>query len=102
MEKQFACIKNNIVENIIVIDDENVDFIQDYKISNNYDSIVESSLNAQVGGEYDGELFWTLQPYPSWIKNHETNSWDAPVIYPYEDEEFYYRWNEDITNWEKI
>ena len=102
MEKQFACIKNNIVENIIVIDDENVEFIQEYKELYNYDFVTESSFNSQRGGEYDGELFWTIQPYPSWVKNYETNSWEPPIPYPYNEEYIPYEWNEDILNWEEI
>jgi hypothetical protein len=102
MEKQFACIKNSIVENIIVIDDENVDFIEEYKELHNYDLLIESSLNAERGGEYDGELFWKVPQYPSWVKNYETNSWEAPIPYPYNEEYIPYEWNEDILNWEEI
>jgi len=60
--------------------------------------------SASPGGTYDGSKFWLPQPYPSWIKNEETNEWEAPIPYPVFDPENprYYQWNEDILNWEEI
>ena len=36
------------------------------------------------------------KPYPSWIGNEETMTWDAPISYPTEGN---YYWDEPTTSW---
>lgn len=57
---------------------------------------------AATGFKYDKELdaFIPPQPYPSWILNEETASWEPPIEYP-EDSEIY-AWNEFAKQWEMI
>jgi hypothetical protein len=57
---------------------------------------------AGIGYNYDAtnDVFYALQPYPSWILNNTTWTWEAPVAYPTDEKR--YKWNESITNWEEI
>ena len=40
------------------------------------------------------------QPYPSWIGDINTMSWQPPVPYP-QDEKRYF-WNEEIIDWKEV
>lgn len=46
--------------------------------------------------ETDG--FRQPKPYPSWIWNAETKTWNAPVPHP-DDVENFYTWNEQNQQW---
>jgi hypothetical protein len=100
-EKKYAFIKNNNVVNTVVFDDPSeellIQFIEYHKI----DNIVESNNKTIIGGTYDGSKFWLPQPYPSWIKNEETNEWEAPTPYPTVEEgsDEIYIWDENTTSW---
>ena len=37
------------------------------------------------------------KPYPSWIGDEETMTWEAPTPYPQEDKR--YHWDETTTSW---
>ena len=54
---------------------------------------------AGVGFTYDAtnDVFYAPKPYPSWILNKDTWSWEAPVPYPTDDK--IYQWDEANTNW---
>jgi len=52
---------------------------------------------------------WILAPIPeklfdSWIFDNDLYKWNPPIEYPVFDPENpkYYKWNEDILNWEEI
>jgi len=57
---------------------------------------------AGIGYTYDNVLdaFIPPQPYPSWILNQETCSWESPVPYPEDDNRYY--WNEETGEWIEI
>lgn len=57
---------------------------------------------AGIGMVYDKErdAFIFEQPYPSWVFNEQTYSWEAPIPIP--DETKRYQWNEDQLNWIEI
>ena len=61
---------------------------------------------AGIGYKYDAErdAFITPQPFPSWLFNEESLSWEAPIPMPeHEDEGFvHYMWNEEIQQWIKV
>lgn len=40
------------------------------------------------------------QPYPSWVGDINTMSWQPPVLYPQDDK--YYQWDESIINWVEV
>ena len=61
---------------------------------------------AGVGYTYDevNDVFYSAQPYPSWICTAETNwNWTAPLAYPSDgDGETGYVWNEETTSWDLV
>ena len=44
------------------------------------------------------DAFYIPQPYPSWILNETTCTWEAPKPYP--DPTKHYIWNEDTISWD--
>ena len=40
------------------------------------------------------------KPYPSWVGDIDTMSWQPPVSYPQDGK--YYQWNESIINWVEV
>jgi hypothetical protein len=57
---------------------------------------------AGIGFTYDpvNDVFIGEQPYPSWILNESTWSWEAPIPLP--DETNFYRWNEETQSWDLV
>lgn len=102
--KNYALIKNNNVINLIVLDSPNEDILNLFKEQHNADKIILADEKASIGGTHDGDKFWLPQPFMSWIKNQDLNEWESPVPYPSSNEENvpYYKWNEDILNWEEV
>ena len=100
-EVRYALIKNNEVINVLLFDDPSQDLLDLFKEEHMADRIVLASEKAGIGGTYDGENFWRIQPYPSWIKNEELNEWQPPVPYPIIEEgsDEYYVWDENTTSW---
>ena len=54
---------------------------------------------AGIGHTYDktNDVFYESQPYPSWILNETTWTWEAPIDYP--DDGLMYHWNEENLKW---
>jgi hypothetical protein len=54
---------------------------------------------AGIGYSYleDLDIFVPPKPYESWSLNEETASWNAPVSYPTDGEQ--YTWDEETTSW---
>lgn len=42
-------------------------------------------------------VFYAPQPYPSWILNTQTYTWEAPVPYPNDGQ--FYLWDEATLSW---
>ena len=40
------------------------------------------------------------KPYPSWVGNEETMTWNAPTPYPTDDKR--YTWDESTTSWVEV
>ena len=57
---------------------------------------------AGVGMYYDAtnDVFYDPQPFPSFILNKTTWTWEAPVQHPTDDKP--YRWNEDTKEWVEV
>ena len=63
---------------------------------------------AGIGFEWDedNQIFWSKKPYPSWVKNISTASWESPIGNAPEltEEEKtagkYYVWNEANQSWD--
>ena len=57
---------------------------------------------AGIGYTYDrtNDVFYTQQPYASWILNETTWTWEAPTPYPNDDK--VYHWDEETTSWKEV
>lgn len=115
----FAKLKNNIVIEVIVIDNQvlldengneneelgriycsNIDMKYDWR-QTSYNSNFRKHY-AAVGYRYDETLdaFIPPKPYESWVLNEETCEWESPIGPPPERTEeqisnqFFYEWNE--------
>jgi hypothetical protein len=57
---------------------------------------------AGIGFHYDEDLdiFYPPQPYASWTLNAQTASWEPPVEYPEDGNQ--YVWNEETTSWDLV
>jgi hypothetical protein len=57
---------------------------------------------AGIGYTYDETLdaFITPQPYPSWVLDEETFSWEAPTPYPSDGKD--YIWDESAEAWVEV
>tara|TARA_R100000900_G_C3265815_1_gene150589 strand:- start:131 stop:511 length:381 start_codon:yes stop_codon:yes gene_type:complete len=57
---------------------------------------------AGIGYTYDQDrdAFIESKPYDSWVLNETTCLWEAPVVYP--DDNNSYNWNEETTSWDLI
>ena len=112
----FAKIKNNVVEQVIVIDNKNcgnVDFPESEPIGQKYIQSIgldgewlQTSYNsnfrknyASYGYTYDKELdaFLPQKIFKSWVLNMETYTWEPPIPYPNDGKR--YKWDESIKNW---
>lgn len=100
----YACVKNGLVTDIIVFEDPNNEIIMHFKDTLLLDFLVPADIGAQTGGTYDGENFWEMQPYPSWILNQETHRYDSPTPIPTLDINNlkYYYWDEETISWMEI
>jgi hypothetical protein len=54
---------------------------------------------AGIGHVYDivNDVFYFTQPYPSWILNKTTWSWESPITFPNDNKE--YLWDESTKSW---
>lgn len=108
----FAKVINGIVDNVIVAEQDTIDsgifgtgWIQTSYNTNKNQNPNGTPLRgnfAGIGYIYDSEndVFYPPSPYPSWILNTETWSWEPPEPYPTEAEGWY-KWNEDNLTWSK-
>jgi hypothetical protein len=129
---------DNTVLDVMKISDDYEDWGEDYInnvcmipgrwIKTSYNTIHNKNLAggtpfrgnyASIGGKYDPvrDVFVIKKPYPSWVLNETTYTWEAPVPFPdlivIPEEMVYtgvpgkvlvkqhaYIWNENIVNWE--
>lgn len=112
--------KNNVVLRVIVVNnnellDEN-GVEQEAKgiafcktLFGNDTNWVQTSYNgnfkksyAGVGFTYDEvkDAFIGPQPYPSWLLDENTCSWNPPISYPQDGNQYY--WDEDQKNWVEV
>lgn len=57
---------------------------------------------AGVGFTYDKEhdVFYAPQPYPSWVMNQQSWTWESPIPYPTDGK--MYSWDEATKSWAEI
>jgi hypothetical protein len=99
--KSYAFIKNNVVVNIALFDD-NVDqaILDFFAQESNVDLLVLTDNNAYIGGDYIEEQFRSACLFSSWIWDKVKKEWVAPISMPDDDKSYY--WNEELLNWEEI
>ena len=68
-------------------------------IQTSYSGSIRKNFAAN-GYTYDSELdaFIGPKPYPSWVLNTNTCTWEPPTEYPNDGAK--YLWNEEATAWE--
>ena len=119
----YAKVVNNLVTQVIVAE---ADFIASYSQPGEAPGTwIQTSYNTRGGvhygqdgnpdgglalrGNYAGigyvydqtnDVFYPPQPYPSWILNNTTWSWEAPTPYPTDDKRYY--WDEATTSWVEV
>jgi len=116
----FALIKNNIVEQVIVIDNASLINTEGneqealgvafcHSLFGTDDTWMQTSYNgnirknfAGIGYTYDSarDAFVAPQPYASWVLNETTCRWEAPTPYP--DDGNVYGWDESTTSWVQV
>ena len=101
----FAKVKNGIVIEVMVADQEFIDSYVDSTPGNWLETRKDGSIRknyAGIGFSYDStrDAFIPPKPYPSWILNEETCLWEAPVAYPDDGNE--YKWNETDQQWDEV
>lgn len=59
---------------------------------------------AGKGFTYDEarDAFIPQQPFPSWILNEDSCTWDSPVPMPESVDGMFWVWNESIVNWQSV
>ena len=57
---------------------------------------------AGIGYTYDqaNDVFYASQPFPSWILNNATWTWEAPTPMPTDGK--FYQWDEATTSWKEV
>ena len=110
----YAKVNNGIVEKVIVAE---ADFFNTF-VDTTPGTWIQTSYNtcanqhpegrplrgnyAGIGYTYDAtnDVFYAPQPFPSWILNETTWTWDAPVAYPEDGNR--YTWNEETQSWNEV
>ena len=67
------------------------------------DTTLVGVLKVLSQAEFDADKqaeYLARQPYPSWIGDIDTMSWQPPVPYPQDGK--YYQWDESIINWVEV
>jgi len=99
----FAKVRNGIVIEVIVADQEFIDSYVDSTPGNWLETRKDGSIRknyAGIGFSYDStrDAFIPPQPYPSWTLNETTCLWECPVAYPTDGN--MYNWNEETQTWD--
>jgi hypothetical protein len=112
----YAKVENRIVTQVIVADQTIIDsglfegvWIQtsyNTKANVHYDPDGKPDGGIALRGNFAGidytyneqyDVFYAPQPYPSWILNHNTWTWDASIPYPNDGKD--YIWDENSLSW---
>ena len=106
----YAQVKNGIVENVIVAEQDFIDTLSDssdwiqtsYNTHGGQHALGGTPLRgnyAGVGYTYDSvnDVFYSSKPFDSWMLNTNTWLWESPVPYPEDGNS--YQWDEATTNW---
>lgn len=111
----FAKVVDGKVTQVIVAEPEFFDTFVDSSagtwLQTSYNTIGNKHVNggtplrgnyAGVGYSYDpvADVFYSPQPYASWVLSPLTFLWEAPVAMP--DDGKAYEWDEATTSWKEL
>lgn len=107
----YAKIENGIVIQVIVAEEDVLKQFPGHWVQTSYNTSANTHLHgkeplrgnfAGVGFTYDDkhDVFYSPQPYPSWILNTSTWTWESPVAHPTDDKS--YSWNETTKSWDEL
>ena len=97
----FAKVKNGIVTQVIVAEQDFIDTQEGTWVQTSYNASIRKNY-AGIGYTYDSSKDAFIPPklYDSWIFNESTCLWDPPIPYP--DDDNMYEWDEDNIEWKVI
>lgn len=107
----FAKIENGIVTQVIVAEQNVIDLghFGHGWVQTSYNTIGNKHPEnrplrgnyAGIGYTYDAksDVFYAPQPYPSWVLNNSTWTWEAPTLMPVDGQR--YNWDEPTLSWIK-
>ena len=103
MSKYWAKIVDGLVVNVIVANEDFFDTFVDDTPGTWLETKMDGSIRknyAGIGHTYDQgrDAFYEPQPYPSWILNEDTCTWEASKPMPTDSQS--YLWNEANKNWD--
>lgn len=83
----YAKIENGKVTNVVLADAE-------FAAEN---GLIPLAPGAGIGWTYQNGIFTPPQPFPSWVLDASTNSWQPPTPYPTDGK--VYTWDEKTLAW---
>lgn len=114
MNKNYAFIKNGIVENIVVFDNPSNELLDYFKEDKGLEYIIEVDDTIKLNAIYNGNSFRNPSPGPDYIFDEVTQTWipekpfpsailvdgmwQTPLPYP-NDTENIYNWDESSLSW---
>lgn len=112
----FAKIDNSIVTDVIKAEQDFINTLEGVWLQTSYNTRGNVHLGpdmepdggiafrgnyARIGGTYDAvnDVFYSVQPYASWILNQTSWLWEPPFPAPTDG---MYLWNETTLSWDKV
>ena len=88
-----------VVENIVLADGNDAVDVLRLLIPDAQEILLTTSDTgpAYIGGDLVEGRFRMPSPYPSWLWNSESFTWQAPILYPQDDRG--YVWDEELQEW---
>jgi hypothetical protein len=107
----YALIEDGVVVNVIVAEQDFIDTQSGTWVQTSYNTragvhILQGTPlrknYAGIGYVYDADrdAFYAPSPYPSWVLDEDTCTWEAPVAYP--NDGLMYKWDEATLTWIEI
>jgi hypothetical protein len=103
----FAEIIDGVVQRVIVAEQDFIDIIPGRWVQTSYNTHAGQHPEgrplrknyAGIGYVYDEvrDAFYAPQPYPSWLLDEQTCTWQPPVAYPSDGNR--YNWDEPSVSW---
>jgi hypothetical protein len=106
----YAKVENGVVTQVIVAEQDVIDsgifghgWVQtSYNTIGNTHTQGKTPLRgnyAGIGYTYDqtNDVFYAPQPFPSWVLNNTTWTWESPIQIPNDGRVHF--WNEDLQQW---